>query len=374
MRDRSTAVIIVNYRTPELVVDCLRTLAGETAAEPALRAVVVDNASGDNSLASIGQAIRDNGWAWAELKSLDHNGGFAFGNNAAVRELLARPNPPAYVWLLNPDTLVRPGAATALIDFLEAHPDIGIAGGRLEFPDGTPQTAAFRFPSLVAELEDTIRIGVVTKMLGRFRVPGPIRLEPHPTDWVNGASMMVRREVFETVGLMDEGYFLYFEETDFCRRAKRAGWPVWHVPASRVVHLEGQSTGVTGANLAKKPRPTYWFDSRARYFRKHLGVGYALLADVIFAVGFGLWRIQRRLRAKPDPDPPGLLRDFVRHALERWLPLAATRSGARRAAPPGTQVQRPVAAASRAPLRVAANGNHEAVPPPASAHTRASNS
>ena len=321
MNTRSTAVVIVNYRTPALVVDCLRTLAAEAAAEPDLRAVVVDNASGDDSLAVIGSAIRDEAWTWAELKPLDRNGGFAFGNNAAVRHLLGGPNPPAYIWLLNPDTLVRPGAATALTDFMEAHPAVGIAGGRLEFPDGTPQTAAFRFPSLAAEMEDTIRIGLVTKILGRFRVPGPIRGVPHPTDWVNGASMMVRREVFDTVGLMDEGFFLYFEETDLCRRAKRSGWPVWHVPASRVVHLEGQSTGVTGANLSKKPRPTYWFDSRARYFRKHLGGAYALLADVIFAVGFALWRIQRRVRGKPDPDPPGLLRDFIRHAVRRWLRL-----------------------------------------------------
>ena len=319
LNDRSTAVVIVNYRTPGLVVDCLRTLAAEVAAEPAMRVIIVDNASGDQSVADIEAAIRDAGWSWAELKPLDRNGGFAFGNNAAIRSLLADSNPPAYIWLLNPDTLVRPGAAAALIDFMEAHPDVGIAGGRLEFPDGAPQSAAFRFPSLIGELEDTIRIGLITKMLDRFRVPGPIHHDPHPTDWVNGASLIIRREAFESVGLMDEGYFLYFEETDFCRRVKRAGWPIWHVPASRVVHLEGQSTGVTGANLATRPRPGYWFDSRARYFRKHLGGGYALLADVIFAVGFGLWRIQRRLRRKPDPDPPGLLRDFVRHAASRWL-------------------------------------------------------
>ena len=319
MSNRSTAVVIVNYRTPRLVVDCLGTLAGEVAGEPGLRVVIVDNASGDDSLDVIAGAILDRGWHWGRLLPLDRNGGFAFGNNAAVRQLLADQLPPAYIWLLNPDTLVRSGAATALIDFLEGHPQVGIAGGRLEFPDGTPQTAAFRFPSLAGELEDTIRIGLVSKALARFRVPGPIRDVPHPTDWVNGASLVVRRQVFETVGLMDEDYFLYFEETDFCRRVRRAGWPIWHVPSSRVVHLEGQSTGVTGANLALKPRPRYWFDSRARYFRKHLGPTFALLADLIFIFGFGTWRLHRRLRGKPDPDPPGLLRDFVRHAIGRWL-------------------------------------------------------
>jgi len=314
---RSTAVVIVNYRTPGLVVDCLRSLAPEVTAEPALRAIVVDNASGDDSVPTIAAAIRDNDWTWAELRPLDRNGGFAYGNNAAIRHVLAQPNPPDFVWLLNPDTLVRPGASSALIDFLEECPHVGIAGGGLEFPDGTPQTAAFRFPSLLGVLEDTIRIGIVSRVLERYRVPPPPRSRAHRTDWVNGASMMVRRAVFETVGLLDEGYFLYFEETDFCRRVVRAGWPIWHVPTSRVIHLEGQSTGVTGADLAKKPRPKYWFDSRARYFQKNLGAGYAFVADLIFIVGFGIWRIHRRLRGKPDPDPPGLWGDFVRHAVQR---------------------------------------------------------
>jgi len=319
LTDRSTAVVVVNYRTPRLVIDCLRTLAAEVAAEPGLRVVVTDNASGDDSVAVIGNAIRREGWPWATLRPLDHNGGFAYGNNAAVRELFASPDPPRYLWLLNPDTLVHPGASTTLIDFLEAHPEVGIAGGRLEYPDGTPQTAAFRFPSLLGELEDTIRIGFVSRALARFRVPPPPRDVAHPTDWVNGASMMVRRDVFETIGLMDEKYFLYFEETDFCLRTRRAGWPIWHVPASRVVHLEGQSTGVTGANLAKKRRPRYWFDSRARYYRKNHGVAYAMLADLVYIAGFATWRLHRRLRRKPDPDPPGLLGDFIRHAVERWV-------------------------------------------------------
>jgi N-acetylglucosaminyl-diphospho-decaprenol L-rhamnosyltransferase len=309
--------VIVNYRTPRLVVDCLRTLASEI--QPGMRVVVIDNASGDDSVAILSKAMRDESWTWAELQPLDHNGGFAFGNNAAIRALLAEPNPPDYIWLLNPDTIVRPGAGTALVDFLERQPDVGIAGGRLEFPNGEPQTAAFRFPSLLGEFEDTIRIGFASRMLERFRIPIVAQNVNHPCDWVNGASMMVRREVFETIGLMDDGYFLYFEETDFCRRAKDAGWQIWHVPASRVVHLEGQSTGVTGAHLAAKPRPAYWFDSRARYFRKHHGGAYAFLADWIWITCFGLWRVQRALRRKRDPDPPGLWGDFVRHAVKRWF-------------------------------------------------------
>jgi N-acetylglucosaminyl-diphospho-decaprenol L-rhamnosyltransferase len=317
--NRSTAVVIVNYRTPGLVVDCLASLAGEVAAEPALRAIVVDNASRDQSVATITMAIRDHGWTWAKVLPLDRNGGFAFGNNAGFRLLQAASDPPKLIWLLNPDTIVRPGAATALIDFLESYPEVGIAGGGLEFPDARLQTAAFRFPSLLGELEETIRLGFVSRALHRFRVPPPPQTHAHPTDWVNGASLMIRADVFESVGEMDEAYFLYFEETDLCRRVRRAGWPIWHVPESRVVHLEGQSTGVTGANPSQKRRPAYWFDSRARYYRKQHGYTYALLADLIFIVCFGLWRVQRRLRRKADPDPPGLWWDFVRHAYKRWL-------------------------------------------------------
>jgi N-acetylglucosaminyl-diphospho-decaprenol L-rhamnosyltransferase len=312
---RSTRIIIVNYRTPGLVVDCLHTLNAEVRAEPDCRVVVVDNASGDDSAGRIGTAIKAAGWSWAEVLPLDRNGGFAFGNNAALRPLLASPNPPAYIHLLNPDTYVRPGAVTKLIDFLEAHPHVGIAGSRLEYPDGRPQVAAFNFHGVLAELEGGVRFGPVTRLLRRWMLAPPPRDEPHRTDWVNGASMMVRREVFADVGLLDEGFFLYFEETDFCRRAWRAGWPCWHVPQSRVVHLEGQSTGVTGTK--KRRLPAYWFDSRRRYYRKHHGAGYELLATLAHLAGFALWRFRKWVQFKDDDDPPYYVRDFVTKALLR---------------------------------------------------------
>lgn len=315
LRQPSIAVVIVNYRTPGLVIDCLRSLLAD---DQELPVIVVDNASGDDSITLLSASIRSNAWKSVELRSLERNGGFAFGNNAAIRELLASAKPPDYLWLLNPDTIVRPGACRSLGEFLELHPNAGIAGSRLVFPDGRPQTAAFRFPSLAGEFEDTFRLGVVTRLLARFRVPMPPAQDAHRCDWVNGASMMVRREVFESIGLMDEGYFLYFEETDLCKRIRDAGWEVWHVPASRVVHLEGQSTEVTGTNRAKNRRPRYWFDSRARYFRKHHPGAYAFAADLVWIVSYGSWQVQRLLRGKPDPDPPKLWSDFVRHAMRRW--------------------------------------------------------
>lgn len=123
--------------------------------------------------------------------------------------------------------------------------------------------------------------------------------------------MIVRREVFESVGLLDEKYFMYFEEVDFCLAANRSGWPCWYVPASRVVHLVGQSSGVTDTKRPPKRLPKYWFDSRRRYFLKNHGWLYAAIADAAWVVGFSLWRLRRVLQHKPDNDPPKLLSDFV---------------------------------------------------------------
>jgi GT2 family glycosyltransferase len=316
-------IIIVNYRTADLVVDCLRSLAPEVAALPGCRVDVVDGGSGDGSAERLATAIEREGWGnWVELLPLTENRGFAAGNNAALRAVLSATDPPEYVLLLNPDTVVRPGAVGALVTFLDAHQDVGIAGSRLEDPDGTPQRSAFRFPSAASEFEAGMRLGLVSALLRHRLVAPPVRGENHPTDWVSGASMMVRFAVFESIGLFDEGYFLYYEETDLCYRATRAGWKCWYVPASRVVHLGGQSTGMKEAGRSVGRVPRFWFDSRRRFFTKVYGPEYRMACDAVWAVGFALWRLRRRLQRKPDRDPPGLLRDFLAFSLERTRPVS----------------------------------------------------
>jgi GT2 family glycosyltransferase len=305
------SIVIVNYRTPGLVIDCLRSLANEIATGDTFRVYVVENGSGDDSAAKIGKAIADEGWsAWAELMVDARNTGFAGGNNVALKPILA--NPPDYVLLLNPDTYVRPGAVRALIEFMEQHPKVGIAGSRLEDPDGTPQRSAFRFPTIGSELENAVRIGFMTHLLDRWVLAPPVREEPHECDWLAGASMIVRKAVFDTIGLLDADYFLYYEEVDFCLRARRAGWPCWYVPASRVVHLVGQASGVTDTKKPAKRTPRYWFESRRRYFVKNHGRLYKTTADVAWLSGHVLWRMRRAVQHKPDPDPPHLLADFFR--------------------------------------------------------------
>ena len=142
-----------------------------------------------------------------------------------------------------------------------------------------------------------------------------VRDEPHRADWLSGASLMIRRSVFETIGLLDESYFLYFEEVDFCLRAGRVGLQCWHVPDSRVVHLVSASTGIYGTEIKSKRRPAYWFRSRRHYFLKNWGRAGAMIADLNWIVGAASWRLRVIVQKKPDVDPPHLFRDFLSHSV-----------------------------------------------------------
>jgi GT2 family glycosyltransferase len=315
-KDPSVLVVILNYRTSRLTIECLKSLEIEVKNHHTIRVAVVDNDSRDDSSEYIQAAIVDHQWeSWATLIPSDYNGGYAYGNNFAVRSALKDPNPPNYFLLLNPDTVARPGAVWELVCFMEAHPEAGISGSGLEEADGSHWPIAFRFPSLLSELDSGLRLGIVTQLLDQWVVPREMGNEEAQVDWLPGASMMVRREVFETIGLMDEKYFLYFEETDFCLQARRAGWECWYVPQSRVMHIAGQSTGVTVRNSSPKRLPAYWFDSRRRYFIKNYGWFYASITDIIWIISFSTWCVRRIVQRKPDRDPPYFLWDFMRNSI-----------------------------------------------------------
>lgn len=309
-RPTRVTTVIVNYRTAELALRCVESLGADPSADVEMRVVVVENDSGDADALRAG--IDGRGWNdWVELVVADRNGGFAYGNNLGVRTAWGRDERPDYFWLLNPDCEVRPGATAELVRFLEEHPRAGIAGSSLEFEDGEPWPMAFRFPSLWAELEEGLRFGPISRLLEDRKVTRTMGDTPERVDWLPGASMMIRADVFESVGLMDEGYFLYYEETDFCRKVAQHGWETWYVPASRVMHICGQSTGVTVVDERPKRLPAYWFESRRRYYTKNHGSLYALGADLVFMAGRAAAEVRRTLERKPSQDPPKLLADFA---------------------------------------------------------------
>ena len=306
-------VVIVNYRVAHLAIDCLHSVAEEIGSVPGTHVAVCENGTGDDSRERIQRAIDDNGWnAWCTLTTLDVNLGFTGGNNAILRPAMQSADPPQYFLLLNSDTIVRPNAFKALVDYMDQHPKVGIAGSRLEDPDGTPQRSAFRFQSPLGEFEGNLKLGLVSRLLQRWIVAPPVKDSTFETDWVSGASMIIRREVCEEVGLLDEGYYTYFDDIDYCFNARKKGWPTWYVPASRVVHLVGQSTGV---NRVLKRLPPYMLDARRRYFLKNHGPFYAAAVDACMILGMSLWRLRLLLTGKGHQAAPHVLGDSIRHSV-----------------------------------------------------------
>gem|GEM_PF-261590 len=311
----SVLVITVSYKTARLVEDSLRALALERAAAPDIdvRAFVVDNASGDGP--ALKSAIERNAWGgWVTLVTSDYNGGFSYGNNLGFRHAFANGPVPDYFLLLNPDAAVLPGAITELVRFMEQHDEVGIAGSRLQFQDGTPWPYAFRFPSVWSEIDEGLGLGLVTRLLRSRVVARRMGDLPERVDWVPGASMMVRRRVVEDLGGLDEKYFLYFEELDFCLQATRAGWQTWYVPQSRVMHIAGQSTGVTERGRTG-PLPEYWYRSRSRFFAKNHTLPYAVATDVAALAAHGLGRIKRRIQNRSSV--PAFMGDLLRNSVIR---------------------------------------------------------
>lgn len=309
-------VAIVNYCTAELTIDCLRSLEDEIREWPGSRVVVADNASPDGSGAVIAKAVADNGWGdWAEVLLLERNGGFAFGNNAVINAFRAMLVRPRYFWLLNSDTVVRKGAMGALIRSLDGKPEAGFAGSCLENPDGSQQCSYFRFPSHLSEFASHVKLGPFARLFSKWAVaPAPSR-EGGTWDWLSGASLLIRADVVDQIGPLDDDYFLYYEETDYCRIARDNGWTCWFEPESRVVHLVGRSSGVTQREGPPKRRPDYWFSSRRRYFNKHHGWAYTAATDIALAAAVGLTRIREFVLRERSELPQHFLSDILANSV-----------------------------------------------------------
>ena len=301
--------VLLNWRSAEMTMEsAAAALLAMQGLDAAL--VIVDNASGDGSFEAMTAQVAANGWPVRVLQS-GRNGGFGAGNNFGIRAGMPDGSAPDYVYILNPDAIPAPDAIRALLDHLEAHPGTGFAGSYIHGPDGEPHRTAFRFPSIAGEFEAQARFGPISRLLWGSIVAQPIPQVTGRVDWLAGASLMMRMTVLDRIGLFDERFFLYFEETELCHRAAKAGWPTDCVLESRVSHIGGASTG-----SKKWARiPGFWLESRAYYFRKVHGRFYAVWADLAHVSGGLLWRLRMLVQRKPPVDPPFYLRDLVRHAL-----------------------------------------------------------
>ena len=309
---QTVLTVILNWRTAEMT---------ERATRAALRAMegvdgaitIVDNDSGDGSFEHLRAAFA--GHPRVQVLQSGHNGGYGAGNNVGIRAGLPGGQRPDLVFLLNSDAFPAPDAIRILRDYLTAHPDTGMAGSHVHGSDGEPHVTCFRFPTAWSELEGAAHTGVISRLLGRFQVPITPPDVPARVDWLSGASLMIRSDVLDRVGLFDERFFLYFEETDLCRRAAGAGWPCVYVPDSQVEHIGSVSTGMR--EWSRVPR--YWFDSRWHYFRKHHGRSGVMLATLAHLAGGVIWGLRRVLQRRGAKTPPYFFRDLVRHAGRRLL-------------------------------------------------------
>lgn len=276
------AVIILNYRRSALTIDCLKTLEGEINGQDDRCAVCIDNASDDGSADAIEAAIKQHGWEpWLKFIRSPVNRGFAGGNNIGFTAIHAEN----YL-LLNSDTHMLPGSISKLLETLDGHPEVGAIGPRLQGPDGTAQCSCFRYRTPISEMLEAAGTGPLDCLFSSKLVAMGVFNEPREPQWLSFACIMIRRAVIDQIGLMDENYFMYFEDIDYSRQMRKAGWRILHEPNARVVHLRGGSSSVKAAMKARSRVPKYYYESRSRYFAKFYGgVAGLWMTNLLWVIG-----------------------------------------------------------------------------------------
>jgi GT2 family glycosyltransferase len=257
------SIVIVNWNTKKLLLDCLASTF-ETVNNRPKEIWVVDNASSDGSV----EAVRLK-YPLVNIIQNRKNLGFAAANNQAFSKMQGR-----YALLLNTDAVLKEGAVETIYNFMEHNPDVGMACGQLLNDDGSKQNSFANFPSITSLVfgETPLQLLFPKKYSSKRNVGS----SPMEIDSCIGACMMVRREAMEAVGWLDESFFFFFEETDWARRMKQAGWKVYLVPSARIFHLQGQSVG---HNIRSR---VLFYRSRYIYFKKWHKDTYGLIRGIIF--------------------------------------------------------------------------------------------
>jgi GT2 family glycosyltransferase len=320
-------IVILCYRVVELTVDCLRSLAGQIGDVPGTRVVICENGTGPEAVEQLRQAVVANGWeGWVNLKAIKPNVGFTGGNNAVLRDAMSWAIPPKYFLLLNADTIVQAGALKALYDGIEKSPETGIIGPMLIGTDGSRQVSCFRDHSPLSEF---LR-GAETGFVNRVMLRDSFQLAPAASradfDWISFACAIIRSDVVRKIGFLDEGFFLYYDDNDYCRTARNAGWRIGCCPEARVVHLEGQSNELPEKARARERKPRYYYVSRARYFAKHFGTPGLWAANVAWSAGWLISEMKRLVKHGRPSASQGEWRDIWTNA---WAPMRKSNASLR---------------------------------------------
>jgi GT2 family glycosyltransferase len=297
--DAGISVVVVSYNTRDLLRACLRSVYASDL--PPAEVFVVDNASRDGSPEMVAAEFPA-----VTLVALDRNLGFAGANNVAIRRCRGDR-----ILLLNPDATVAPDAIGRLSAALDRRPRAASAGPRVLNPDGTLQSCGYRFPTLLREIRQSKHVNVaLDAVLGPDPEPGPPEAETE-VDWSDGCCLLLRRAAVEAIGGLDEQYFLFNEEVDWCFNARRAGWSVVVVPDALVWHHRGQSSSSTGTGSLAT---ALLVETRLRYYRKNHSMGTAVAAAAVLGAGFLKQRRHDPLSAAKSAGIVRWCRSMLPHA------------------------------------------------------------
>lgn len=286
-------VSIINYRTGQMTLDCVQSVLADAGDRP-VHVVVIDNRSDDGSADMIDDWIAAQSPAPpVTLVRSATNSGYSGGHNQGMTAV-----PADHYLILNSDALLRPGFFDALYAAIASHPKAGLIVPRLEGEDGVVQVNCFRFAGPTSEFIRGAMSGPVTKLL-KHRV---VALDPDPADalieWASFACILLNGAMVRQIGMMDEGYFLYFEDSEYCLRARRAGWPIMRAPQAVAVHFRGGSGPVKKLARARKRAPEYYYRSRSRFLTQAHGRAGLIAANLAWHSGRMLAQL-RRLIGKP---------------------------------------------------------------------------
>ncbi len=285
----SLAIIVINFRTPQYTIDCLASLVPERADLPGLQVLLVENASGDDSVPRLREALAANGWSdWVTFLPQERNLGFAGGNNAGFRHLLAQPQPPEFVLLLNSDTLVHRGCLKAALDRLQREPDIGVLSCMLRNRDGSVQNVCRRFPCPLRETVRALGLPYVFRTAFEWAELEDAGWDRERTarnvDWVGGAFMLLRTDTVRRLGGMDESFFFYGEDIELCHRLWRHKLRVFFDPAGAITHFGGGSSD--SARLANRRKEVLIWKARFRVQRRCYGALAAAWMRLLYILVF----------------------------------------------------------------------------------------